>query len=114
MRGDRLALIRKQRGYSQEDLSQATGIGVKMVGRYERGEVDPSGESLAKIASLLEVSADYLLGLVEEPEQRLTEEMLSPMERKLITAVRSGLLADAIEAALNLSKESNRGEASRN
>ena len=33
-----------------------------VIGRYERGDISPSIEAVAKIADALEVSVDYLIG----------------------------------------------------
>jgi transcriptional regulator with XRE-family HTH domain len=38
------------------------GTSGEVVGRYERGDISPSIEVVAKIADALEVSIDYLIG----------------------------------------------------
>lgn len=47
---------------SQEALAKALKDTPTTIGRYERDEVKPSIEVAAKIASVLEVSLDYLIG----------------------------------------------------
>jgi transcriptional regulator with XRE-family HTH domain len=48
---------------SQEDLARAVGISVNTLARFERGEIgDIKARVLGKIADVLEVSTDYLLG----------------------------------------------------
>ncbi len=54
-------------GYSQEKLSEIVGIGSRQIWRYENGENVPDADVLAAIATTLGVSADYLLGLTDEP-----------------------------------------------
>lgn len=60
--GDKIALLRKERGLSREELALQVGTSAPIIGRYERGEITPSVEVAAKIASALEVSLDYLAG----------------------------------------------------
>lgn len=104
MRSDRLKQVREQRGISQRDLAARCGMGEKQIWRYENGESEPSADHLTKLALELEVTADYLLGLVDSPGDHLAESELSPMERKLISAVRRGMIVEALEAMTTLSK----------
>jgi transcriptional regulator with XRE-family HTH domain len=90
MRADRLRAIREQRQLSQQDLADQIGVHVKQIGRYENNSNDPTADVLTRIAQVLEVSTDYLLGLVDEPTSHLREEDLNPMERRLLQAIRSG------------------------
>ena len=60
--GERLASVRKSKKMSQEELAKAIGAHAPVIGRYERGEVKPSIEVAAKIANVLAVSLDYLVG----------------------------------------------------
>lgn len=93
-RGDRLRLARVARDISQEDLANAIGIEQSQVTRYEGGKRDPSPEVIVRIARELEVTADWLLGLVDDPQARLEEKDLSPAERQLLAAFRRGDLRD--------------------
>lgn len=105
MRGDRLKQIRESRGFSQKDLADRIGISDQQVYRYENGKSDPTADVLMRIAQELEVSADYLIGLVENPTDHLREDELSPMERRLIQAVRQGLITEALKAFASLSEK---------
>lgn len=60
--GERLLKARKDRKMSQDELAKSLGVHAPIIGRYERGEVNPSIEVAAKIADTLEVSLDYLVG----------------------------------------------------
>ena len=55
-------LIRKQKKLSQVDLVKIIGNSGNVIGRYERGDFTPSVDVVAKIADVLEVSVDYLIG----------------------------------------------------
>ncbi len=54
--------LRKQRDWSQTELSDKSGVSREMIGKYERGEAVPSIEAAKKIADAFEVSLDYLVG----------------------------------------------------
>lgn len=60
--GDNMMLLRKKKGFSQAELGKLIGTSGDVVGRYERGDISPSIEVVAKIADALEVSIDYLIG----------------------------------------------------
>jgi transcriptional regulator with XRE-family HTH domain len=70
--GERLMLVRRRRGISQVALARAAGMSPTVVNRLERGLQCITAERLATLARLLNVDANYLLGLRHEP-QPLTE-----------------------------------------
>lgn len=60
--GKRLQEARKKANLSQKDVADALNTKSPVIGRYERDEAKPSIEAAAKLANLLEVSLDYLVG----------------------------------------------------
>lgn len=60
--GKRLLEARKNKGLSQEDLASQLGTKGPAIGRYERDEMKPSIDVAAKIANILDVSLDWLVG----------------------------------------------------
>lgn len=60
--GKRLLQARKKKGISQEELAEQLGTKGPAIGRYERDEMKPSIEAAAKMADILNVSLDYLVG----------------------------------------------------
>ncbi len=60
--GENIAAARKKKGLSQEELAKRAGTIAVTIGRYERGEIKPSIDTAAKIAEVLDVSLDYLVG----------------------------------------------------
>ena len=60
--GKRLMEARKKKALSQSDVAHELGTKSPVIGRYERDEAKPSIEVAAKLAVLLEVSLDYLVG----------------------------------------------------
>jgi transcriptional regulator with XRE-family HTH domain len=84
-----LAVIRKKRGFSQDELAKKVGTIAITIGRYERGEIKPSIEIAMKIAEALEVSLDYLVGSSDAVlEKSLVQKILAiqqlPEEQKSI------------------------------
>ncbi len=61
--GQRLARLRKERGYTQVELAEKIGIIQVIVSDYERDRVRMHAEMIARFARVLDVSADVLLGL---------------------------------------------------
>ena len=61
--GERLAVLRKQKGFSQFLFAQKLGITREMVNYYERRAKNPTGDFVQKATKILRVSADELLGI---------------------------------------------------
>lgn len=105
-RGERLKHVRESRGMSQEDLGRASDIASVQVYRYENGKAEPTPDLVVKMASALEITTDYLLGLVDKPDGYLVPQELSPDERRLLSAYRRGDLRDAMLVLAHESSES--------
>ena len=59
---DRLKALRKARGWTQHDLSRASGLTRSHISRLERGDIQlPSSERLRQLAVALGTSLDDLL-----------------------------------------------------
>ena len=58
---EKVALLRKQKGMTQEALAFKLGISRQSVSKWETGECEPDLSKLKEIASMFEVSIDYLL-----------------------------------------------------
>lgn len=59
--GQRIYFARHDKHLSRHDLAQRTNLSVSYIGDIERGSRHCSLESLARICSALELSADYIL-----------------------------------------------------
>ena len=59
--GEKIKALRKEKKWSQDDLSKAIGVHSKHISRYENNKVTPSPETLRKMADVFDVSTDYLL-----------------------------------------------------
>ena len=68
--GQRLRELRKQKGETQGDLAAVLGIRKTQVSEMEIGNSSTTPEKLALICEHYQVSADYLLGLSDDPSPR--------------------------------------------
>lgn len=66
--GQRMRRLRKARGITQVEMAERLSTTQGIVSRYERGGQRLHGELIVKLAEILDVSADELLGL--EVKQR--------------------------------------------
>lgn len=80
-----LAKLRKKMGMTQKEVAERLDCSQVSIGKYERGEREPSIDMLKKMAKLFDVNVDYLIGNVEEIER--TE--LTDYEKELLAASRS-------------------------
>ena len=60
--GSKISALRKEKGWSQNDLAQKIEASREIIGKYERNENLPSIEMVAKIAKVFDVTVDFLIG----------------------------------------------------
>ena len=63
--GERIKQCRKSRGLTQDKLSELLNISVMSVRRWEWGERKPDISIIPKLASVLNTSVEYLMGINE-------------------------------------------------
>ena len=68
---DRLRDARKQMGYTMKFVAEKIGVTESAISQYENGRRQPDFEIASKLADVLCVSVDYLLGRDEETEESL-------------------------------------------
>ena len=61
--GERIKMIRKLRGFTRSDIANQLGVSVSLIGAYEGGKREPSIKNLIALSQILNVEADWLLGL---------------------------------------------------
>lgn len=66
---NRLQKLRKEKGYSQEQLAEELGISRQAVSKWERAEASPDTDNLICLAKLYGVSLDYLLSTEDSLEE---------------------------------------------
>lgn len=80
--GNKLRLLRKSRGYTQEQISRLLYIERSAYSNYETGKRQPSYSGLAALADFYGVKTDYLIRDNFSGNPRCT----SDAEKKILTA----------------------------
>jgi transcriptional regulator with XRE-family HTH domain len=63
--GRAIRVMRVERGLSQEELGLRSGLSRGFFGKVERGDANPTFETIVKVATALEVPAADVVGLAE-------------------------------------------------
>ncbi len=81
---NRIAEARKDRGISQQQMAKKLGVTQPIISRYERGELRIHAELLVKIAKLLNIASDELLGLqAPKNDGKKNDELDTPSKRRM-------------------------------
>lgn len=75
---ERIFTLLKERGIQQKEIAEYLMISPSVLSDWKTGRVKPSAENISKIAELLNVSSDYLLG-------RTDDHMLTSAKSPVIT-----------------------------
>lgn len=92
--GQRLKELRKAKGLTQKQLADLLGVKNSIISFYEVGDRIPSPEVIKKLAAVLHVSADFLLGLdkgetvsvsgLDEEDKKLVQSLVDTLRKKNI------------------------------
>ncbi len=58
---EKLQVLRKNKGYTQEALAEKLGVSRQAVAKWESGQIYPDISNLIQISNLMNVSVDYLV-----------------------------------------------------
>ena len=120
---ERLKKLREEKGLTQVQLSELTGISARMIQKYESGNARPRLDAAEKIAKALNVTADQLLGngdmLVAQAAekygsrgakqaQQLTEEVTGLFAGGEMAQEDMDVMMKAIQDAYWIAKEKNK------
>lgn len=67
MNGERLSELRKDKGYTQQQLAELLSVSKYTISSYENEKTSPDDRSLIFIVKLFNISLDYLMGLIDTP-----------------------------------------------
>ncbi|MDR2741723.1 MAG: helix-turn-helix domain-containing protein [Treponema sp.] len=84
---ERLKTIRAVRNLTQSELAEKSGLPTSSIAQFETKARKPSFDTLRKLSKALEVSTDYLLGTVDEPQTSVSfrdSEKITAQDRELI------------------------------
>lgn len=102
--GDKLKSVRKSRRLTQLELSKRLHVSKGTVSAYEQSLSYPSIETLTKICSVLDTSADYLLGISDDLPFKmggLTEEQVESVLQFVAVIERANEINDRGETEGN-------------
>lgn len=80
--GPKLRDMRKAQGMTQSELAERAGVSAGLVGQIEKGKVQPSLQTVEKIASVLGVSPCYFI--LNETEEEGMRQIMGPALKELI------------------------------
>ncbi len=76
--GNKILKLRKEKGYSQEDLAEKLGVTRQTISNWELGSTQPNPEQLKGLSKILNVSIDELL---DNDIKAVIEEKVSNTEK---------------------------------
>ncbi len=85
---NRLYQLRKQRGFSQEELASRLNVSRQTVSKWEIGDSTPDMEKLVAMSELFDVSLDSLvMGKEEQPQTAAApkSDFVSTLNEKVLT-----------------------------
>ena len=80
--GQRLARLRKERGFTQKELAEKTGLIQALISDYERDKLRLNAEMILRFTAALEVTTDELLQpTCTKPARKASRRVLRRLER---------------------------------
>ena len=70
----RIKELRKEQGWSQQQLADLLFVNQTAVSQWERGATMPEPQTLLRLSSIFDVSTDYLLGRSDEKKPPASED----------------------------------------
>lgn len=99
--GAKLTKIREEQGLNQSQLAKKAGLSPGLIGQIEKGKIQPSLQTVEKLASALEISPCYFI--VEEDGLQELLNLLTPEVRTL-------LLDKKVQSVLRMLRQCNEKE----
>ncbi len=86
--GDKIRLLRKSSGLSQQELAARSGFDYRYIGFLEKAKINPTVKTLLRIARALDVNICELLPAEVEDRERADLYRLSEREMMMFLAMR--------------------------
>ena len=98
---ERYALCCQNKGIApvSQVAADAMGCTKATISAFAKNGTTPKGDTVARAAQMLDVSSDYLLGLIDDPHPVVVNKELSSTEEHAVALLRE-LNAEGAEAAL--------------
>lgn len=83
--GEKIRQLRKQKGYSQEQLARKLSITQGAVSQWEKNITTPAADQLKSLAEIFEITVDNLLS-DDDPKEAPKEKQLRTPEARILAA----------------------------
>lgn len=108
--GQRLADLRREKGFSQLQLARILNMGQSTIAMYERDKRSPDNKTLERLADFFDVSVDYLLCLTDIRERPGTKQQALPQAKqealdKLVQVMHDPKVSELISRLPDLTQE---------
>lgn len=100
---DRVKNLSRSKGLSLQDVSSKAGLGKNSI--YKWKTQNPSIENLQKVARVLGVSTDYLLGNTNDPEPSVSSDNLTKNQKLIAYSIDPDISDEERQAIINMVKE---------
>ena len=105
---ERLKQIRAERGWSLQQLAEASGISRSTLSRVENAEVSPTAETLGALSTCYRMTISQLLAPIEAPfaplvrkaEQSQWQDTEKGFSRRVVSPPSGGLSAEVVRCSL--------------
>ena len=101
--GKKIYELRREKGFTQEALAEKMNVSAQAVSKWENDLSCPDVAALPKLAKLLGVTVDELLGADPEPEVRLLPEEQRDMSKLMMRISVDSAKGDKVRVNLPLS-----------
>src|SRR4030042_2491467 len=81
--GKKLREARMTSGYTQEELAKLSGVSRRMIVHYETYGKKPDIDKIKKIARVLRISADHLIGISETTKSKKLDDLSYKVMKKV-------------------------------
>ena len=103
--GDRLKSARENKGFTQQYIADLMGIDKSTYCGYEIGKRMPDVEKTKALASILDVSTDFLIGVLDEEKPAANNDELKPVYLSLAKNMQAeGIHPDDIRDMIEILK----------
>lgn len=101
MRVDRLQQLMEKQGHNASSLAELIDRSDRTIRYILAKDGNTSDDTVIALAKALNVSADYLLGLSDDPMPHLRIDNMTEDERRVLSAMRQGDKLEAIRVLVN-------------
>jgi len=93
---ERLKTVRTQKNLTQEDIANGIASNKSTISQYENGKRKADHEMIIKVSEYLGVSADYMLGLVDDPNGKMAKKRDNILYHQLSGIIREFLSSENV------------------